>query len=78
VISDGDLRRLFERNGPHAFHRTAEEVMNRSPRTIAPGRLATDALAVMETHKITSLVVTEDGSLAGPVRGVLHIHDILS
>jgi hypothetical protein len=32
----------------------------------------------METHKITSLVVTEDGSLAGPVRGVLHIHDILS
>jgi arabinose-5-phosphate isomerase len=78
VLSDGDLRRLFERDGPQAFHRTAEEVMNRSPRTIAPEPLAPDALALMERHKITALVVTKDGSSATPVLGVLHIHDILS
>jgi arabinose-5-phosphate isomerase len=78
VLSDGDLRRLFESHGPQAFHRTAEEVMNRSPRTIAPEPRAPDALALMQKHKITSLVVTQDGSSASPVLGVLHIHDILS
>ena len=78
VLSDGDLRRLFESHGPQAFHLTAEEVMNRSPRTIAPEPLAPNALALMERHKITALVVTRDGSSASPVLGVLHIHDILS
>ena len=76
VLSDGDLRRLFERDGPRAFHRTADEVMNRLPRTIAPEPLAPDALAVMERHKITALVVTKDGSSASQVLGVLHIHDL--
>jgi arabinose-5-phosphate isomerase len=76
VLSDGDLRRLFERDGPRAFHRTAEEVMNRLPRTIAPEPLAPDALAVMERYKITALVVTKDGSSASQVLGVLHIHDL--
>ena len=76
VLSDGDLRRLFERDGPRAFHRTAEEVMNRSPRTIAPEPAASEALELMERHKITSLVVTEDGSRATAVLGVLHIHDL--
>jgi arabinose-5-phosphate isomerase len=76
ILSDGDLRRLFERDGPQAFHLTAEEVMNRSPHTIAPEPLAPDALAVMEMHKITALVVTQDGSRATPVLGVLHIHDL--
>ena len=76
VLSDGDLRRLFERDGPRAFHRTAEEVMNHSPRTIAPEPLAPDALAVMERYKITALVVTQDGSSASPALGVLHIHDL--
>jgi arabinose-5-phosphate isomerase len=50
--------------------------MNRLPRTIAPEPLAPDALAVMERHKITALVVTKDGSSASPVLGVLHIHDL--
>ena len=76
ILSDGDLRRLFERDGPQAFHRTADEVMNRSPRTIAPEPLAPDALAVMEAHKITALVVTQDGTRATQVLGVLHIHDL--
>ena len=76
VLSDGDLRRLLEREGPEAFSRTAAEVMNRSPRTIAPEPLAPDALEMMERHRITSLVVTEDGTAAGAVLGVLHTHDL--
>lgn len=76
VLSDGDLRRLLEREGPAAFGKTAAEVMNGSPRTIAPEPLAPDALEIMERHRITSLVVTEDGTPASAVLGVVHTHDL--
>jgi arabinose-5-phosphate isomerase len=76
VLSDGDLRRMLERDGERAFGKTAAEVMNRSPRTIGPEPLAPDALEIMERHRITSLVVTKDGTAASPVLGVLHTHDL--
>jgi arabinose-5-phosphate isomerase len=76
VLSDGDLRRLLERDGPEAFHKRAAEVMNRSPRTIGPEPLAPDALEVMERYRITSLVVTQDGTADTAVVGVLHTHDL--
>jgi arabinose-5-phosphate isomerase len=78
VISDGDLRRLFERDGPDAFHRTAAEILNPAPRTIALQPFAAEALLLMERHKITALVVTEDGTAASAVAGVLHLHDLLA
>jgi arabinose-5-phosphate isomerase len=78
VLSDGDLRRLFERDGPAAFHHLAEAVLNPSPRTIASEPFAGEALDLMERHKITALVVTTDGTQASPVAGVLHLHDILA
>jgi arabinose-5-phosphate isomerase len=76
ILSDGDLRRLLERNGPHAFHKTAAEVMNPKPLTIAPEPFAAEALTVMEQHKITALVVTEDGTPTSQVLGVIHLHDL--
>jgi arabinose-5-phosphate isomerase len=76
VLSDGDLRRLLERDGPEAFHKTAAEVMNPHPRTIAPEPFAADALVLMEQYKITSLVVTRDGTANSSVLGVLHLHDL--
>ncbi|MGO4517337.1 SIS domain-containing protein [Terriglobus sp. 2YAB30_2] len=73
IISDGDLRRLLEREQAQALSRTAVEVMNTAPQTIAPDALASSALAVMEERKITSLVVvTKDSHL----QGVLHLHDL--
>lgn len=76
ILSDGDLRRLLERNGPHAFHKTAGEIVNPNPRTIPPETLAIDALILMEQRKITSLVVVEEGD-AGPIAlGVVHLHDL--
>jgi arabinose-5-phosphate isomerase len=76
ILSDGDLRRLLERNGPAAFHKRAADIMNAKPLTIAPEPLAVDALVIMEQRKITSLVVTEDGTTVTPVLGVLHLHDL--
>jgi arabinose-5-phosphate isomerase len=73
VISDGDLRRLLEREGGAALSRTAGEAMHVNPATIAPEELAARALAILEERKITSLIVV-DG--AGRVEGVVHLHDL--
>jgi arabinose-5-phosphate isomerase len=78
ILSDGDLRRLFERDGPAAFHHAAASVLNPNPRTIAPTTFASKALTLMEHHKITTLIVTADGTPTTPVLGILHLHDILA
>lgn len=78
VLSDGDLRRLFERAGPEAFQQTAAQILNPAPRTIAHTPFAAEALTLMERHKITTLVVTADGTVASAVLGVIHLHDILA
>jgi arabinose-5-phosphate isomerase len=74
LISDGDLRRLLEKEGAQALEKTAGEAMNRSPRTVSGGELAIRALDTMEEAKITSLVVVDDD---GTVLGVIHLHDVL-
>jgi arabinose-5-phosphate isomerase len=73
VISDGDLRRLLEREGGAALSRTAGEAMNANPRTIAAEEFAATALAILEERKITSLVVVDADR---KVEGVLHLHDL--
>ncbi|HUB30892.1 MAG TPA: KpsF/GutQ family sugar-phosphate isomerase [Terracidiphilus sp.] len=73
VISDGDLRRLLEREGGAALSKSAGEAMNAHPKTIAASELAAKALAILEERKITSLVVV-DGT--GRVEGLVHLHDL--
>ena len=73
VISDGDLRRLLEREGGAALSKTAGDAMNAHPRTIASSEFAARALAILEERKITSLVVVD---AAQKVEGVVHLHDL--
>jgi arabinose-5-phosphate isomerase len=73
MISDGDLRRLLERDGPGALAHTAGEIMNAKPMTIAPEAFAGEALALMEGRKITSLIVV---GAQGEALGVVHLHDL--
>jgi arabinose-5-phosphate isomerase len=73
IISDGDLRRLLEHDGPRALTHTAGEIMNAMPITISPDAFASEALVLMEERKITSLIVTAS---AGQVLGVVHLHDL--
>jgi arabinose-5-phosphate isomerase len=73
MISDGDLRRLLERDGSHALEHTAGEIMNPDPLTVAGGVLASSALSLMEERKITSLIVVAPD---GQVEGVVHLHDL--
>ena len=72
VISDGDLRRLLERQ-KDVLHLTARECMTANPKTIHPNEFAAAALNIMEQKKITSLVVVDGG---GEVKGILHLHDL--
>lgn len=73
VISDGDLRRLLEREGGAALCKTAGEAMNAHPCTIAANELAAKALAILEERKITSLIVVDAEQR---VEGVVHLHDL--
>jgi len=73
IISDGDLRRLLERDGPDGLRKTAGEVMNPSPKTIGAAELAVRALHTMEERKITSLIVVD---AENRIEGVIHLHDL--
>jgi len=73
MVSDGDLRRLLERDGPRALEHTAGEIMNPHPIIIDGDAFASAALALMEERKITSLIVVNP---EGHAEGVIHLHDL--
>lgn len=68
VITDGDLRRHMA----DLMDKTAGDVMTVSPKTIAPGVLAEEAVAAM-SGRITCLFAVDGEEIAG----VIHIHDCL-
>ncbi|HEY6843089.1 MAG TPA: KpsF/GutQ family sugar-phosphate isomerase, partial [Thermoanaerobaculia bacterium] len=72
VISDGDLRRLLERD-EQILKKSAAECMKKNPVTIEAGELASAALQLMEQRKITSLFITDAGRR---VEGIIHLHDL--
>jgi len=73
IFTDGDVRRAFDNNAD--IHKTiVHEIMTINPKVVRKGILAAEALRIMETHKITALVVTNEDS--HPV-GIIHLHDIL-
>ena len=72
VFTDGDLRRQMTRT-PRVLDLTAGDVMNPNPITIGRNLLAVEALRIMETHKITSVIVVDDDR---GVDGVVHLHDL--
>ena len=56
-----------------ALEGAAGALMTDTPRTIGPDMLAAEALQLMETYRITSLVVVDPDKR--PL-GVLHLHDL--
>jgi arabinose-5-phosphate isomerase len=72
IFTDGDLRRTLE-DKPDVRSIRIGEVMKRNPKTIAPQKLAAEAVELMERYKINQLlVVTDTGELAG----ALNTHDL--
>jgi arabinose-5-phosphate isomerase len=73
VFTDGDLRRAIDR-AADLHHTRMDEVMTRHAKTVPANSLAAEAVHLMETHRITSLVVVDaDHRLVG----ALNVHDLL-
>lgn len=70
VITDGDLRRHM---GADLLGAATGAIMSRKPKTAAPGMLASAALELLNSSRITALFVVEKGK---PV-GIVHVHDLL-
>jgi arabinose-5-phosphate isomerase len=70
IVTDGDLRRHM---GPDLMTAQVDDVMTKNPKTIRGDLLASEALEILNSSKITALIVTEADK---PV-GIVHLHDIL-
>lgn len=72
IITDGDLRRMLEKDLYHADVK-AKDIMTLHPKTIDGKELAVNALDVMRKNNITQLVVT----LNNDYQGIIHLHDLI-
>jgi arabinose-5-phosphate isomerase len=73
VFTDGDLRRALDRAADLRTTRM-DEVMTRNAKTVRANSLAAEAVHLMETHRITALVVVDADDT---VVGALNVHDLL-
>jgi len=73
VFTDGDLRRALDRAAD--LHSTRmDQVMTQNAKSVRPAMLAAEAVHLMETHRITSLVVIDSDD---KIVGALNVHDLL-
>lgn len=70
IVTDGDLRRHIEGD---ILSMPVDDVMTKNPMTGTPDMLVATALSVLNTQKITALMIVEDDK---PV-GIVHLHDLL-
>lgn len=73
IITDGDLRRLLEKE-VDILHERVGEVMTKNPKIIDKDSMAAKAVGIMESYKITSLIVADK---EGKIEGIVHLHDLL-
>ena len=72
ILTDGDLRRCLSAS---ILEEKALNIMTKNPKTVSPETLASEALKIMNTKKITNLFAVDSENK--PV-GVIHIHDLLN
>jgi arabinose-5-phosphate isomerase len=72
IITDGDLRRMLEKNTDFSGLQ-AKDIMSKNPKTIGADVLVVDALEIMKTKNISQLVVIENNRYAG----IIHLHDLI-
>jgi arabinose-5-phosphate isomerase len=70
IITDGDLRRHMRRD---LVDLEVEAVMTRAPITVRTDQLASEAIEIVNSAKITALFVVDDGKAVG----IVHLHDLL-
>ncbi len=73
IITDGDLRRLMQKNEPLENIR-AKDLMNPHPKTILLSEMAVNALETLRKYSITQILVVDEKQA---YRGIVHLHDLL-
>ncbi|MBK8551692.1 MAG: KpsF/GutQ family sugar-phosphate isomerase [Ignavibacteria bacterium] len=74
IVTDGDIRRLLEKNFDKISNTKAYDIMNPNPKIISKDMLALSALELMEKNKITQLIVGDKNKR--PI-GIIHMHRLL-
>ncbi|AWS50564.1 arabinose-5-phosphate isomerase KdsD [Providencia rettgeri] len=72
IFTDGDLRRIFDM-GIDLNNAKIADLMTPGGIRVSPTMLAVEALNLMQSRHVTSLLVANDNKLVG----VLHMHDLL-
>lgn len=72
IITDGDLRRMLEKNVTLDSVQ-ASEIMTKHPKTIEATALAVEALDLLRQYDITQLIVTDKKKYLG----IIHLHDLI-
>jgi arabinose-5-phosphate isomerase len=70
IITDGDLRRQLRPDLPDV---AVEAIMSRDPKTVRPDQLVSEALELINSSKVSVLLVVDAGK---PV-GIVHFHHLL-
>ena len=66
IITDGDIRRTLAKFGAESLNKTAEQIMSRSPKTIADSTFLGKAEEMMKQLHIHSLIALDDeGKVSG-------------
>ncbi|WP_045679218.1 KpsF/GutQ family sugar-phosphate isomerase [Martelella endophytica] len=71
IITDGDLARHLSRD---LSGLSVQDIMTTEPKTVRPNMLVSSALALLNKHNISALMVVDDERR--PV-GIVHFHDFL-
>ena len=72
IFTDGDLRRTLGKGADLRTTRIAD-VMSGQPRTIAPERLAAEAVEIMERNNVNQILVVDESDR---LLGALNMHDL--
>ena len=72
IITDGDLRRMLEKNDS-IKNITAAEILTKNPKTIESFIMAVDAIELFSIYDISQLIVQEEGEYLG----ILHLHELI-
>lgn len=73
IITDGDIRRMLERNLSAVEGIVAGDIMSKHPKSVKPNELAVNVFNLMKGNNITQIVVIDNGSYLGMV----HLHDLI-
>jgi len=76
IISDGDIKRISEKN-TNIKNLVAKNIMKKNPLSVNKDMLATQALSIMNSKKVTCLCV-HNKKKKNKTIGILTIHNILN